>query len=117
VGSQIYTYANSPFHDAGEDANVGDSRTGVVLQQDGDATTAHFGMPPTGGDSGSPVVDAEGDAVGRIVTLHAVPPGAVGISNLALSMANLEETTGREVEIATWPTFDPPRVEDGTQVP
>jgi hypothetical protein len=31
--------------------------------------------------------------------------------------ANLEETTGREVEIATWPTFDPPRVEDGTQVP
>jgi hypothetical protein len=32
-------------------------------------------------------------------------------------MANLEETTGRQVEIATWPTFDPPRAEDGTQVP
>ncbi|PSG97085.1 hypothetical protein BRD56_07490 [Thermoplasmatales archaeon SW_10_69_26] len=117
VGSQIYPYANSPVRDAGEDANVGDSRTGVVLQQNEDSTMAHFGMPPTGGDSGSPVIDAEGDAVGTIVTLHVVPPGAVGISNLALSMANLEETTGRQVEIATWPTFDPPRAEDGTQVP
>lgn len=110
-GTQILTYGNSPRRDGGQDVNVLDSRPGLVTESSEETTRAVYAGPAIGGDSGSPVITMEGATVG---THQFWSNGKSGISNLAQSLSNLEESTGRSVELKTWPLFDVPRAESLT---
>ncbi len=114
-GTQLLTYGNSDSRDQGQDINVGDSRTGVVFDSTPEYTAAYFlphGIP---GDSGSPVITADGATVGAFKSLNAQftneARGWNGVTNLDHALAMLENTTGHSIELATWPLFDTPRSE------
>lgn len=57
------------------------------------------------GDSGSPVIDADGNAVGVIVTLS-VPPYTVNASRISHHVPLAEAATGIEFELQTAPLAD-----------
>lgn len=115
-GTRVLNYGNTPFRDADQDVNVLDSRPGVVRESGEKLTRVHFAGPGVHGDSGSPVITEEGAAVGN---MHGIglpgednlPGGDNSISNLAHSLSNLKEITGRTVDLKTWPLFEPPRPE------
>lgn len=104
-GDRMYTYENVTHGDRG----VWDPMAGAVVQSGDQETRGYFlPRPPQGGDSGSPVVAGDGTAIGTLWGFAFVPPYAGAISNLDNSLENLEEHTGRQVELATWPEFTPP---------
>lgn len=96
----------------GEDANVGDSRPGVVIDGTSERSFFAFAGPSIGGDSGSPIIDGDGLAVAPLTT-GGLPyvSGYNGATNLAHSLVRFEEYTRRSVDLQTWPTFEVPRVE------
>lgn len=115
-GERLLTYGNSERRDGATGAiNALDSRPGVVLESQEGTTVATFPSPVIEGDSGGPVQTEEGATVGLLSFTDSdggIPRGAaIGISNLAPALQELEEQTGRSVELATWPLFDPPRAE------
>lgn len=113
-GTRVFTYGASPLRDGGADANVGDSRTGIVTSEDDTRTHALFGPTSINGDSGSPTITADGAALGTVATIGTAaqdPPGSNGIVNLDASLTNFQEHTGRAVHLKTWSLFDVPRAE------
>lgn len=115
-GAQLLTYGNSDLRDGSlGSVNALDSRPGIVLESQEGTTVATFPSPAIPMDSGGPVITAEGATVGLLSFTDSdggIPRGAaVGISNLAPALEELEQRTDRSVELATWPLFDPPRAE------
>lgn len=110
-GSTLYAYGNSGIRDQYQGANAGDARRGVVTHSNETVTVGHFTTPPAPGDSGSPVLAEDGNALGSLNTLSGrgdTPPGGGGVANLDRSLGLFEERTGRQVELATWPLFETP---------
>ncbi len=60
--------------------------------------TVSPGIP---GDSGSAMVDADGKALGVVVTLGLFPPGINGVTDMAHALDYLRQATGRDVRLAT----------------
>ncbi len=111
-GTEVYTYGNSDMRDGGQDLMILDPRPGVVTSSSESTTQTLFTGSSIWGDSGSPVVTADGATVGTMQTLGIVPPGGNGVSNLSNSLANYEQDTGGTIELATWEIFDPPEFDD-----
>lgn len=110
VDAQVLTYGNSFGRDAGRsDTDAGDAREGYVTAARDWTTTVILGGPSLPGDSGSPVLLANGTALGVVQTLGA---GTNGVVNLAPALAYLHEHTELEVRLMTWallagPTLPP----------
>lgn len=102
-GEELYTYGNSSYRGdhhwskptVGVSVGNGECRTEAILPMRGY------------GDSGSPVLGADGAALGIYVTA----PG--GYVNLAQAVDFAEAHTGLELELETWPRFS----EDFVRVP
>lgn len=113
VGDTVRTFGNSTFRD---DADGLDGRNGTVtdarLQDDGEVR-ALFRPPSVPGDSGSPVVTADGRAVGTLITGDVFyvpsPPwddalpstGTNGIAWLPWSLEHVRETSNLEPILVT----------------
>ncbi len=88
AGERIYTYGNSPLRAGLLSTKTGFS-SGTIAE--GWAHTVVTLTPGVPGDSGSGVMDAEGEAIGVLITLQLAPlPGSNGAVDLehALDYAN-----------------------------
>lgn len=110
-GDEVFAYGNSGLRDGYQGVNALDSRPGIVQEGREETTVAHFAPPAMAGDSGGPVLAADGSAIGLFSFIEDGVPGLVGssgIANLAYAMERFEERTGRSMELATWPLFETP---------
>lgn len=104
TGDRVLTYGNTPLRDP---ASAHDPREGVVTTSGDWTTTAYFATPSVFGDSGSPVLTADGQALGVLVTIVIAPqPAANGIVNLDAAVAYMEDNTDLDVELKTWDLID-----------
>lgn len=55
------------------------------------------------GDSGSPVIDHDGGAIGVLVAISIVPPATTIASDLGAHLRRAEEATGIDFEVVTAP--------------
>lgn len=109
-GVQVLSYGNSSFRDANEEAapeqhKVRQGQT-VMSPESRWVTHAFFDNPNINGDSGSPVIQADGAAVGEIAYTSLTrrsPPGSVGIRNLAPMVDFVNTETNLTIELKTWP--------------
>lgn len=111
AGDRVMTYGNSGLRDGSGTApepagSALDAREGVVYRSDGMTTVVYFAPPSISGDSGSPVVTADGRALGVLSSGHTVPPQANGIVNLDAAVAFMEKRTELDVELKTWDLID-----------
>lgn len=88
VGQRVYTYGNSSLR---QGAQLLSPKAGLVVQSSAWNHTVYTLTPGIPGDSGSAVLDADGDALGILVTLALAPlPASNGVTDLgqALQYAN-----------------------------
>lgn len=79
-GTQVTVHGHSPMRAAAGEATR--SRSGAVLDATEQRLVIHTAIPSTRGDSGGPVVTAEGEAVGVMVYLLTLPPTSNGVASL-----------------------------------
>lgn len=112
-GELVYSYGNSPLRLGIQSLNP---KFGVAVGDVGngwshDIFTVTPGVP---GDSGSAVLDSDGEALGVLSTLNVVPvPGSNGVSDLAalLNYATTHGFDGLRLALGTEPfTASPPGV-------
>ncbi len=102
VGDRLLSYGNSPLRPG---PGVVDERVGVVVgPADPWTVQAYFASPAIPGDSGSPVISEDGQAVGLLTTLSTT--GANGVTALEPVLAFAEQR-GVDVELATWEMLGP----------
>lgn len=111
TGDKVMTYGNSGLRDGygtapGPAGSALDPREGVVYRSDGMTTVVYFAPPSISGDSGSPVITGDGQALGVLSSGHTVPPQANGIVNLDAAVAYMEDNTDLDVELKTWGLLD-----------
>lgn len=130
-GTELLGFGNTPFRDAGQPrVNPVDPMRGLAWSSTERSTQAHLAPQPVPGDSGSPVLASEGQALGTISAIG--PPALSGspqdpqldpdsgttvIPNLANAVAVMENETALDVELKTWSLFGTPRAEDLADVP
>lgn len=119
-GDQVLAFGNTDARDGDQaGANPLDPQRGVV--RSGGEKGAHVSLlpPAVPGDSGSPVLSADGAAVGAMSTLSVTPSeGPVnGVANLGYAVDYLEANTGLDVELQTWRLFETPRAQDLAEPP
>ncbi len=88
VGQRVYTYGNSSLR---QGAQLLSPKVGLVVQSSAWSHTVYTLTPGIPGDSGSAVLDADGHALGILVTLALAPlPASNGVTDLgqALQYAN-----------------------------
>lgn len=98
-GDRVLTYGNSGLR-PGDPA---DPREGIVWSRSGWTTTTYFAPPSIPGDSGSPSIATDGQAVGVLSGLAPLPPGANTWVNLDDAVGYAEDHSDLEVELETWP--------------
>ena len=104
--ASVLTYGNSAARDAGQrGVEAQDAREGYVTGSDAWWTDVVLLGPSVPGDSGSPVLLADGRALGVVKTLDY---GTNGVMNLDAALAFLHGATGLRVELRTWPLLAPP---------
>lgn len=115
-GDRVVTFGNSslrePIDSSGDGeppaspGNTLDPRGGIVYNDSKYETQAYFAPPSIHGDSGSPVMTDEGQAVGVVTTGHIGGCGVCnGIANLDANLA-LAREEGITVSLVTWPMFN-----------
>jgi hypothetical protein len=84
-GRSVYSYGNSGLRQGVRRLSP---KTGVVIFEEsaGWSYTVFTATPGIPGDSGSAVLDAKGGALGILVTINSVPPGANGVTSLERAM-------------------------------
>lgn len=114
-GDQVRAFGNTDLRD-GDQAGVNplDPQLGVVRGANERGTTVNVLPPAVPGDSGSPVLTADGAAVGTMSTLTLTTTDGLynGVANLEHALRVMEENTGLAVELETWRLFDRPRARD-----
>lgn len=131
LGTQVVGLGNTPFRDGGQTGvNALDALTGVAGSSNEVRTQVDLVPQPVGGDSGSPILRASGQAVGVISAIDAPVVGAEPspdragpgsgntiVPNLGHVVGYMERNTALDVELETWPTFETPRAEDVAGAP
>ena len=101
-GDQVHSYGASQLLPRPE---ATDGRQGIILQSSAWTHTAYMLTPGVPGDSGSPVVRADGQAVGILVTVGLAPFAASnGITDVAMAMQYAHEHTGLPFSLLTAPS-------------
>ncbi|MGB1585590.1 MAG: trypsin-like peptidase domain-containing protein [Thermoplasmatota archaeon] len=99
AGDVIYTHGATSLR---PDVEQLDARQGLIAQP---GTWTHGTLqltPGLPGDSGSPVVRADGEAIGILVTLQVAPlPLSNGITDLGQALAYANDQGGMDVELLT----------------
>lgn len=104
-GDRVLTYGNTDLRDGGRPLpDALDARPGVVTGRTDWITEVVLAGPGIPGDSGSPVLAADGSALGVMKYLGA---GTNGVTNLDAALAYLHENTPLRVELKTWPLDGP----------
>ncbi len=107
-GDAVATFGNSSLRRPV--LNGLDPREGLISGADGDwrlgAIFQHPGVP---GDSGSPVIDEEGQALAVLTTLGVAvsSPGLNGIARLDSMLTYLQESVSLNVTLVTWDRLEP----------
>lgn len=114
-GDRLWTYGNTEYREAAPQTDRLDPREGIVEDSRSKSTYAYLpGTVP--GDSGSPVMTADGAALGTMSTLNRVwtqrlpdtpPPGSNSVSNLGYALDYLHANTDLRVELVTWEILEP----------
>lgn len=100
-GDRVLTYGNTDLRDTGRPLpDPLDGREGIVTARSEWITEVALAGPGIPGDSGSPVLAADGSAVGVMKYLG---PGTNGVTNLDAALAYLHASTDLRVELKTWP--------------
>lgn len=80
---------------------------GYVILSDSTSFTMYAAAPGIPGDSGSPVIAADGSALGVLIGLGLTPlPGSNLVSNLQNALDFMTQETGLQVELKTWETLN-----------
>lgn len=101
-GDVVLTYGNSPARDASDELKP---REGIVREANDWRTHAHFLLAAVPGDSGSPVLTADGRALGTVNTLDLET--SAGIVNFEKALPFAERHMGIDLELKTWPAEGP----------
>lgn len=101
TGQKALTYGNSNLR-----FGLGNNREGVVGLSGPCETQIYTVTPGVFGDSGSPVILGNGTALGTLVTIEFVAPGANGVVNLEPAVAFAESNTALELELKTYQVLD-----------
>lgn len=104
VGAQLYTVGSS-YYRAGN--QLPDARAGVIVDVGAWRVLGYFSVPGTAGDSGSPVLDEQGHALGVLTTLNYGPAGSNGIALLSQLLGAAAEH-GWVVEVVAGDVFEAP---------
>lgn len=105
--THVLAYGNSGLNPAGPLSPM----EGFVLPigPGGDsASYMSFVRPGVQGDSGSAVIRTDGQALGILVGIATVPPGANLVTNLEPSLEYMTQKTGIQVELKTWELLNAP---------
>lgn len=105
MGDKVLTYGNSGIRQGVDPAGW---HEGYVLDHANGWTTEVYTLTPgVPGDSGSGVLDADGRALGVLVTLAIAPTtGSNGVTSLDLALAYAKEHAGLDARLATWNLLD-----------
>ncbi len=79
VGMPVRTYGNSGLRDGGTESEYGDAREGVLTEVSDWQSMARFSVPSIAADSGSPVMTADGLALGVVQTLSGAENGIINL--------------------------------------
>lgn len=105
---RVMTYGNSIARDAGQrDTDVHDAREGYVRESEEWTTFVVLITQPLPGDSGSPVLLADGEALGVVQTWGL---RGAGIVNLDAALAYYNEHAEAPVRLATWDLLQSPMI-------
>lgn len=110
TGDRVFAHGNST---ARPDATPGEAgpREGVVTEHGTWTTGVYFAGPGVPGDSGSPAITADGQALGVVITFEVAPqPASNNLANLAAVLGYANEHMAEPVALATWPLEDPSTV-------
>lgn len=121
----VHAIGNTPLRDGGRPGiTAQDAMQGVVANAEASFFEAHLAPQPIPGDSGGPVLAADGAALGQLHSIGLMirgsptdpgsmpPPGTTIVSGLGYALDVMENETALDVELKTWPTFATPRAED-----
>lgn len=100
-GDPVVAYYNSWLHHPEQVAT--NHKAGVVTESDDWRTYYHTGVPGVRGDSGSPVLTAEGRALGDLTRIWTTGTQEATATNLAPALDFMEDHTNLTVELKTWP--------------
>lgn len=114
TGDQLLTYGDTEYREVAPGTDRLDPRRGVVTTANASWTMAYFTGPSIWGDSGSPVMTADGQALGVMsIWNYYLPwtnrppeeslPHSNGLSNLGPALDFLHDETDLRVELVTWP--------------
>lgn len=105
TGDKVLTYGNSGMRPTEEPLSW---HEGYVVESSAWSSTVYTLTPGIPGDSGSGVLDAEGRALGIVVTLTVLPlAGSNGVTHLDKALAYAKEHAGLDVTLATAEILDP----------
>lgn len=126
IGAEVFNYGNTRYREHAPNDEQLDRRRGIVTHETPWVTWVRFPNQALPGDSGAPVVSADGEAVGEVSRYNVllarydpdeVPPvddpqttastGAMGIGRLQPQIAWAENHTDLDVELVTWSDFEP----------
>lgn len=115
IGDNVLTYGNSSARDAGDEAapDPVDPREGYVCGVEPWQVHVALVGPSVPGDSGSPVLDGSGRALGVMRSMggDACPAGAENAATkLAPALVFMEEDTDLRVQLETWSLQQEPRL-------
>lgn len=99
IDDRVLSYGRSVFHG---DVQELEQREGYVTDKDRGEwrVVARMAAPAVPGDSGSPVIDSSGEALGVLVTLTG--SASNGVATLDRTLAYASEHAGLDVELVTW---------------
>lgn len=105
TGDKVLTYGNSGIRQGVDPSGW---HEGYVLEHANPWTTEVYTVTPgVPGDSGSGVLDADGRALGVLVTIAILPTtGSNGVTSLDLALAYALEHAGIDARLATWELLD-----------
>lgn len=104
TGDKVLTYGHSGLRPHAEPLQW---HEGYVVETSAWSTTVYTLTPGIPGDSGSGVLDADGRALGVLVTLTITPlAGSNGVTHLDRALAYAEEHAGLAVTLAASPLVD-----------
>lgn len=105
TGDKVLTYGNSGMRPTEEPLSW---HEGYVVETSTWSTTVYTLTPGIPGDSGSGVLDAQGRALGVVVTLTLLPlAGSNGVTHLDKALAYAKENAALDVTLATAELADP----------
>lgn len=108
VGDRVLTVGDTNLR---EGADAADPREGYVTGSSNWHVDVYLSPPSVPGDSGSPVLTADGRALGNLVTIEILPgAGSNDATKIGRAVEYMEAHGGPEVEIVTWDQFSEGRL-------